>query len=105
MNIALKYLRANWLFAAVFLYMLFSCILKIATGINITIPCLFSIILGFHCPGCGLTTAATQLLQLHFYKAWEHNPIIFIVIPAGIAYIINDFLRFKKKTTITALSN
>ena len=98
MNIIIGYLKANWAYATAITYMLFTCILKLATGINITMPCLVKIIFGVHCPGCGLTTAGIQLLQLNFYSAWEHNPLIFLVVPLGIIYIVRHFLQFKRKT-------
>lgn len=79
--------------------MLFSCLLKVATGINITIPCLFKTAFGIHCPGCGLTSAFIELLKLNPQSAWDHNPLIFAVIPSAAFFLVNDFIRFSKKAT------
>jgi hypothetical protein len=97
MKILLKYAKANWLYMLVGVYVLFSCVLKMTTTINITIPCLFKTFLGRRCPGCGLTHAFMDLLQLNPGGAWEHNPLIFLVLPAGGFFIGMDFLRFRKR--------
>lgn len=92
----LRYIRANWIYSTFIGYMLFSCILKIITGLNITIPCLFKTFLGFHCPGCGLTSAFIELLKLNPERAWDHNPLIFLVLPVGVLLLILSFLKFRK---------
>ncbi len=104
-TLILNYLKANWLFASVITYMLFSCVLKIATGINITIPCLYKTFFGMHCPGCGLTSAFIELLRLNPHQAWDHNPLIFIVVPGGMTIFLMSFLKFKKKYTKPSFSN
>tara|TARA_B100000678_G_C17978785_1_gene410151 strand:- start:199 stop:396 length:198 start_codon:yes stop_codon:yes gene_type:complete len=52
---------------------------------------------GFDCPGCGLTTAFMHLLQLDAHGAFEANYLIFIILPAGLFFIIKDYLRYRKK--------
>lgn len=91
-----KYTKAHSLYAAVAVYILFSCILKIFTGVNITIPCLIKTIFNVSCPGCGLTHAFIDLLKLNFVGAWEHNPLIFLVLPAGAYFILTHFLKYRK---------
>ncbi len=93
------YLKKRWLPAAVIGYMIFACILKLTTGFNITVPCLYNKIFNIHCPGCGLTTAFINLLKLDFRAAWNLNPLIYIVIPFGSYLIIRDYLKFKKVTS------
>jgi hypothetical protein len=85
--------------------MLFSCILKITTGINITIPCIFKTFFGFHCPGCGLTSAFIELIQLNPARAWEHNPLIFIVIPGAVGILIGSIKKFSKNNAPVIFSN
>lgn len=96
MGVVYRYIKANWLVVAVATYMLFSVLLKIVTGINITIPCFIRLIFHVRCPGCGLTHAFTDLIQLRFAEAWEHNPLIFIVLPFGLIYGIHDMWKFYK---------
>jgi len=85
--------------------MFLSCLLRIFTGINVTIPCLYTTIFGFHCPGCGLTAAFIELLKLNPVNAWNHNPLIFIVVPCAALYMILDLLRFNKRISKPAFSN
>jgi len=77
--------------------MLFSCLLKIITGVNITIPCIFKTFFHFRCPGCGLTSAFIEILKGNLYHAWDHNPLIFIVVPAAIVYFIMDITKFRNQ--------
>lgn len=96
MKLLLKYAKSNWLFVAVGIYALFACILKILTSIDITIPCIFKLLFHITCPGCGLTHAFIDLLKLNFVGAWEHNPLIFLVLPAGVYFILAHFLKYRK---------
>jgi len=44
-------------------------------------PCLFRLLTGFQCPGCGSTRALHQFLHGHFIAAFELNPLFVIAIP------------------------
>ncbi len=63
--------------------------------IDICIPCLWTTIFDVHCPGCGLTTAAINLLKFDFTGAWEANPLAFVVLPAIAYFAVMDFLSFR----------
>jgi hypothetical protein len=67
------------------------------TGIDVCIPCFIKLITGHKCPGCGLTRAFIYLIKSNPKEAYNQNPLIFIVFPSCIFYIITDFLKFKKK--------
>ena len=54
---------------------------------TIRIPCVFHLVTGLDCPGCGMTRASVAVLHFDFAKAWHYNKLLFIVIPA-LAYII-----------------
>ena len=43
--------------------------------------CLFKILTGHDCWGCGMTRAFNSLFELNFQKAFEFNPRIIIVAP------------------------
>lgn len=93
------YFLKNKLIAAVGLYFVVSSILKLSTGIDICIPCIWKSIFGFQCPGCGLTTAFIDLLKLDFKGAYGSNRLIYIVAPAVLYFIITDLrkeLRIKE---------
>lgn len=60
------------------------------------IPCIFSKITGFYCPGCGVTRLLFSLLKLDFYQAFRYNPLIFILLICyGIYKLINLKYHFK----------
>jgi len=96
MRLLFKYAKANWLFVSVGIYALLACVLKIITAIDITIPCIFKLLFHITCPGCGLTHAFIDLLQLDIVGAWNHNSLIFLVIPLGSFLILSHFLKFRK---------
>ena len=96
-NSIIKYTAENKILAIIGFYFLFSTILKAVADIDVCIPCLWKTIFGFHCPGCGLTTALISLMNLDFRGAFERNWMIFIVMPLGVYYFTNDFIRFKRK--------
>lgn len=69
------------------------------------IPCLFKVILGISCPGCGLTRACISVLHLDFQKAFEMNPM-FWAIPIVVLWYFKDGKIFKQKwlnITLTVL--
>jgi len=96
-NPVIKYIAINKIIVIVGAYFVFSAILKATTGIDVCIPCLWKTIFGFHCPGCGLTTAFIGLIELDFRKAFESNWIIFILVPFGVYYFTKDYDSFKRK--------
>ena len=83
--------------AAVGVYFMFSAILKTVSGIDICIPCIWKSILGFNCPGCGLTTALISLMELNFNHAFEANWLIFIIIPYAIYSLMQDYVSLQRK--------
>ena len=53
-------------------------------------PCVFRVLTGFTCPGCGSTRAMHQLLHGHFIAAFELNPLLLISIP----FLLFALLRY-----------
>lgn len=45
------------------------------------IPCLFRLLTGLYCPGCGVTRMCLALLRLDFAAAFYSNPVIFCGLP------------------------
>lgn len=90
------YLSENKLLSLAGLYFLVSAGLKSFTAIDICLPCLWKALFGVSCPGCGLTSAFIQLVRFSPVGAWQANPLIFVVLPAGLFFIVRDFLRFRK---------
>jgi hypothetical protein len=44
-------------------------------------PCLFYLITGLACPGCGTTRGLHQLLHGHFGAAFRFNPLMMVMLP------------------------
>lgn len=59
---------------------------------SIHIPCLFHLVTGWYCPGCGVTRMCLALLELDFKAAFYYNKAIVILLPfycfLGISYTI-----------------
>jgi len=93
----IKYIKSNKILSIVSFYFIVSILLKIIFSINILIPCLWKTFFNIECPGCGLTRAFINILHCNFIEAFNHNPLVFIVVPAGMFYFYIDFTKFKKR--------
>ena len=51
----------------------------IKTGVGI--PCLFHLITGFKCPGCGITRMLISLLKLDLPAAFQYNAAVLCLLP------------------------
>lgn len=55
--------------------------------LRLPIPrCGFHVITGLPCPACGATRSVVALLHGDFVRAWQFNPIVFLVIAAVFAF-------------------
>lgn len=75
------------------------------TGVGI--PCLFNKVTGLKCPGCGITHMYMAMLELDFYKAFKHNPYVFVIQPILYYFIIKEYLDWLRnvKTTFNKFEN
>ena len=53
-------------------------------------PCIFRVLTGFTCPGCGTTRAMHQLLHGHFLTAFTLNPLLLVSLP----FLLFALLRY-----------
>ncbi len=67
------------------------------TGLGI--PCVFHLLTGLKCPGCGISRMCLCLLQGDFVGAWNSNPVILCMLPAGAAMVADYSLRYVKLGT------
>lgn len=52
------------------------------------LPCLFHLLTGLYCPGCGGTRAVKYLLQGQILKSLQYHPlVVYVVVVAGIAVL------------------
>jgi len=87
-------MQARWLLAIVLVYAVTGLLLRAFVGINILPPCLYTTLFHVHCPGCGITTATTLILQGRFADAWHTNPLAFPAIVIILAALIRDYFKF-----------
>ena len=59
---------------------------------DIGIPCIFHLITGFYCPGCGGTRAIKSILHLDFYQAFRYNALVTVLIPFTIIFLIYKYI-------------
>ena len=52
------------------------------------LPCLFHIITGLYCPGCGAGRASYSILHGRFYMAFRYNPMYVTLLPFLGMYIV-----------------
>ena len=56
------------------------------TGIGI--PCVFRLVTGWNCPGCGVTRMLISLFRLDLKSAYSHNAVLLCILPALVAVIL-----------------
>lgn len=55
--------------------------------------CLYTILTGDHCYGCGMTRACMHLIHLDFLQAWQYNKICYVVLPILCGLVIADYRK------------
>lgn len=61
---------------------------KFYTITDIGIPCIFKLITGYKCPGCGITRCIFSLIKLDIKSAFNYNQLVTILIVPFIIYYI-----------------
>ena len=57
--------------------------------------CIFKMLTGYDCPGCGSQRALHALLHGNIARAWQCNPFVFFAVPAAAFYIFAEATRKK----------
>ena len=60
------------------------------------IPCIFHLLTGLHCPGCGLTRMCLALLRLDFAAAARYNLLAFCFLPVAALLFLYKARRYVK---------
>lgn len=69
------------------------------TGIGF--PCVFRLVTGWKCPGCGITHAAVHLARGNFRAAWADNPLVITLFPFLLPYLVWKLVRYVRTGTDT----
>ena len=67
--------------------------------------CVFKLITGWDCPGCGSQRAFHAILHGDFRAAWHFNPFVFFAVPAAIFYIAAEAMRRRVPRLHAAANN
>ncbi len=69
------------------------CVIYLIFGdmLGVYVPCIFRKITHLYCPGCGITRMLAAILTGDFYQALRYNPLICILLPLAIVYLV-DYL-------------
>ena len=68
---------------------------------NVGIPCVFRLITGLQCPGCGVSRMLMALSRFDFISAFHYNPAVLLTAPAILFCILRsdiDYIRTGKNS-------
>lgn len=57
---------------------------------HLGIPCVFHLLTGLYCPGCGITRMFISLSQLKFWEAIQHNCFVLLFLPYGVFVYVRN---------------
>ena len=60
------------------------------------IPCLFRVLTGWQCPGCGITTMLVCLSRGDLFGAFAANPFLLLTLPFLLAEILMEIRRSRR---------
>lgn len=58
------------------------------------IPCMFRLVTGWKCPGCGISHMLVHMLRFEFAAAFAENPFSFVLLPLLLCYGIYRAVRY-----------
>ncbi len=65
--------------------------------------CIFSLLIGYPCPGCGLTRAFLCVVTFHFKEAFFYNPSIYPAAVIAIYFFICRYVLDTKPKYLTTM--
>ena len=66
-------------------------------------PCLFHIITGYYCPGCGGTRSLVYMLSGHFIKSFYYHPLVLYVALPGVFFMLSQTIyRIRRRACKTS---
>ena len=75
---------------------LFFCLLYAYIGarFGLFVPCVFRVIMGLKCPGCGVTHMCLDLLHFHFGEAFMENQALFLMLPVLCVIVVRKMIQY-----------
>ena len=58
------------------------------------IPCVFNVLNGSLCPGCGISRMFLALLELDFVRAMQCNALVMVLLPFGIFFGLRRWIIY-----------
>lgn len=59
--------------------------------------CVFTLLSGYKCWGCGMTRGCMHLIHLDFKAAWDFNEKAFVVLPIMCGLLLAEFIKTIKR--------
>lgn len=61
-------------------------------------PCLFHVVTGYYCPGCGGTRSLIYMLHGHFIKSFLYHPLVpYVAFPGALFIITQTIYRIGRR--------
>ena len=60
---------------------------------HLGIPCVFNLITGLHCPGCGISRMFISLASLNFKAAFQYNAYVMSVGPIAAIFVLRHYIK------------
>ena len=79
------YITGWFLIGSIFLYKMTG-----QTFMERNMPCVFHMLTGLYCPGCGGTRAAVLLLQGQWIRSFLYNPVVPYAAAVGIWFMVSQ---------------
>ena len=64
--------------------------------LNLNFPCLFHLVTGYYCPGCGGTRAIASLLHGQLFRSFLYHPVILYTAFLLLRSLVFSILEFAK---------
>ena len=61
---------------------------------HLGIPCVFNLITGLHCPGCGISRMFISLASLNFKTAFQYNAYVMRVGPIAAIFVLRHYIKY-----------
>ncbi len=68
---------------------------------DIGIPCIFLLVTGLQCPGCGISRMLMALVRLDFVSAFHYNPVVLLTAPMILFILIRCDIDYIKTGTVS----